>query len=139
MQTAQKSEVCIFSCYNYLSRPTKTQKWRTSNGKTNDTGAAPQGQRPNGNCIALDDGAEFVCVQSISYSLICKWFVNAVLPTDKALYAEIMGQGVKRCVECGAAFAPGSNRAKYCVTCARRSHRRQKNASDRKRRDNADK
>lgn len=93
----------------------------------------------NGNCIALDDGAECVCVQSISYSLICKWFVNAVLPTDKALYAEIMGQGVKRCVECGAAFAPGSNRAKYCVTCARRSHRRQKNASDRKRRDNADK
>ena len=72
----------------------------------------------NGNCIALDDGAECVCVQSISYSLICKWFVNAVLPTDKALYAEIMGQGVKRCVECGAAFAPGSNRAKYCVTCA---------------------
>ena len=25
----------------------------------------------NGNCIALDDGAECVCVQSISYSLIC--------------------------------------------------------------------
>lgn len=64
----------------------------------------------NGNCIALDDGEECVCVQSISYSLLCKWFVNAVLPADKALYAEVMGQKVKRCAECGAAFVPGSNR-----------------------------
>lgn len=29
----------------------------------------------HGNCIALDDGYEpCVCVQSISYSLLCKWF-----------------------------------------------------------------
>lgn len=93
----------------------------------------------NGNCIALDDGEECVCVQSISYSLICKWFVNAVLPADRALYAEIMGQGVKYCAACGAVFAPGSNRAKYCASCADKVHRRQKNASDRNRRDNADK
>lgn len=93
----------------------------------------------NGNCIALDDGEECVCVQSISYSLICKWFVNAVLPADKALYAEIMGRSVKHCAECGAVFAPGSNRAKYCASCATKVHRRQKNASNRKRRDNADK
>ena len=45
-----------------------------------------------GNCIALDDGEECVCVQSISYSLMCRWFLNAVLPADRALYAEIMGQ-----------------------------------------------
>ena len=27
-----------------------------------------------GNCIALDDGEECICVQSISYSLLCRWF-----------------------------------------------------------------
>ena len=93
----------------------------------------------NGNCIALDDGEECVCVQSISYSLICKWFVNAVLPAGRALHAEIMGETVKRCAVCGAAFAPRSNRAKYCDSCARRVHRRQKNESDRRKRSHTDK
>lgn len=91
-----------------------------------------------GNCIAPDDGEECVCVQSISYSLMCRWFLNAVLPADRALYAEIMGQGVKRCAVCGAEFIPRSNRAKYCAACARRVHRRQKNESDRKRRSHSD-
>lgn len=93
----------------------------------------------NGNCIALDDGEECVCVQSISYSLLCKWFLNAVLPADKALCAEIMGETVKRCAVCGAAFVPRSNRAKYCENCARKVHRRQKNESDRKNRSQSDK
>ena len=34
----------------------------------------------NGNCLLLDDGEECVCVQSISYSLLCRWFKVAVLP-----------------------------------------------------------
>ena len=38
-----------------------------------------------GNCLALDDGEECVCVQSISYSLLCRWFRAAVLPLDKEL------------------------------------------------------
>ena len=38
-----------------------------------------------GNCIALDDGEECICVQSISYSLLCRWFRAAVLPQDKVL------------------------------------------------------
>ena len=93
----------------------------------------------NGNCIALDDGEECVCVQSISYSVCCKWFRKAVLPVDKPLYAEVMEpQGMKRCAECGAAFLPGSNRAKYCAECAPKVQRRHKNASDRKRRSNAE-
>ena len=29
----------------------------------------------DGNCLLLDDGEECVCVQSISYSLLCRWFV----------------------------------------------------------------
>lgn len=28
----------------------------------------------NGNCLALDDGEPCACVQSISYSLLCKYF-----------------------------------------------------------------
>ena len=31
-----------------------------------------------GNCLLLDNGEECVCVQSITYSLICKWFRAAV-------------------------------------------------------------
>ena len=38
-----------------------------------------------GHCIALDDGEECVCVQSISYSLLCRWFRAAVLPLDREL------------------------------------------------------
>ncbi|WNX83837.1 cysteine-rich VLP domain-containing protein [Agathobaculum sp. NTUH-O15-33] len=94
----------------------------------------------NGNCLLLDDGDTCTCPQTISYSVCCTWFRRAVLPLDKALEAEIFRSGsVKRCAECGTAFVPGSNRAKYCEACAARVHRRQKNASDRKRRGNTDK
>lgn len=92
-----------------------------------------------GNCIALDDGEECVCVQSICYSLTCKWFINAVLPDDRVLYAEIMGETVKNCAVCGKAFAPRSNRAKYCESCAQKVHRRQKNEHDRQKRLQTDK
>ena len=35
-----------------------------------------------GNCLLLDDGEPCVCVQSISFSLMCRWFRVAVLPLD---------------------------------------------------------
>ena len=93
-----------------------------------------------GNCIALDDGEPCVCIQSISYSLCCTWFRDWVLPGAPALQAEITSpKGLKRCAECGAPFLAKSNRAKYCPDCARKVHRRQKTASDRKRRSNTDK
>lgn len=92
----------------------------------------------NGKCIVLEDGDECVCVQSISYSLMCKWFINSVLPVDKTLYAEIMGHETKHCVVCGTLFAPCSNRAKYCGTCARKVHRQQKNDSSKRKQSNAD-
>ena len=38
-----------------------------------------------GNCLVLDDGEPCVCVQSISYSLLCKYFRNAVLPAEPML------------------------------------------------------
>ena len=72
-----------------------------------------------GNCILLDDGDECVCPQLISYSLLCRWFQNAVLPADKLLYAELyQAEDRRRCAECGAAFASTSNSVKYCRTAA---------------------
>ena len=88
-----------------------------------------------GNCLALDDGEECVCVQSISYSLLCRWFRAAVLPLDESLEIALLHQREqKQCAVCGQLFHPGSNRAKYCKSCATIVHRRQKTASDRKRR-----
>ena len=88
-----------------------------------------------GNCLLLDDGEPCVCVQSISYSLLCRWFRAAVLPLDAALYAEISKSRdeVKRCAVCGAVFTPKSNRAKYCPDCAVRM-RRKKEAERQRRR-----
>ena len=79
----------------------------------------------SGNCILLDDGEECVCPQLISYSLLCKWFLTAVLPIDKLLYAELFKtEDKKRCTECGAFFASKSNSVKYCPDCRKRITRR---------------
>ena len=76
----------------------------------------------SGNCLLLEDGEPCVCVQSISYSLLCRWFTAAVLPLDEALEAALLR---------GAAFVPKSNRGKYCTDCAGRMKRI--NAAKRKR------
>lgn len=89
----------------------------------------------DGNCLLLDDVEECVCVQSISFSLLCRWFKVAILPLDAALCAEITKDRdeVKRCCECGAAFMPKSNRAKYCSAYAKRMCRRKEAERQRKR------
>ena len=89
----------------------------------------------DGNCLLLDDGEECVCVQSISYSLLCRWFRAAVLPLDAALCAEITKDRdeVKRCVECGAVFTPKYNRAKYSPDCAARGRRKKEAERQRQR------
>ncbi|NBH74229.1 hypothetical protein D3Z51_19990 [Clostridiaceae bacterium] len=88
----------------------------------------------NGQCMALDEGDGCVCVQSISHSLLCRWFRAAVLPLDHqletALYHRLES---RRCSECGALFLPGSNRAKYCKDCAARVRRRKEAERQRKR------
>ena len=57
-----------------------------------------------GNCLLLDDGEPCVCVQSISYSLMCRWFRVAVLPLDGELAAALLHRGSrKRCAVSGAA------------------------------------
>ena len=46
-----------------------------------------------GNCLLLDDGEPCVCVQSISFSLMCRWFRVAVLPLDGELAAALLYRG----------------------------------------------
>ena len=61
----------------------------------------------HGNCLALDDGEPCVCVQGISYSLLCNWFRNAVLPADHELLADVMRERPgKRCAVCGKPILP---------------------------------
>ena len=85
-----------------------------------------------GNCILLDNGDECACPQTISFSLLCKWFRIAVLPADKELYAELYApEDRRRCEVCGASFASSSNSVKYCPDCRKRIQRRQ--AAERKR------
>ena len=43
-----------------------------------------------GCCLLLDDGDPCVCVQAISFSLLCRYFREAVLPADRELCADIM-------------------------------------------------
>lgn len=84
------------------------------------------------NCLALDDGEPCVCVQGISYSLLCNWFRNAVLPADHELLADVMRERPgKRCTVCGKPVYSSSNRAKYCPACAKQE--RQKQDAKRKR------
>lgn len=78
-----------------------------------------------GNCLALDDGEPCVCVQSISYSLLCKYFRNAVLPAEPMLEANILGTRLERCVSCGAPILKKGNRKKYCDRCAVRAYKKQ--------------
>jgi hypothetical protein len=93
-----------------------------------------------GNCLVMENEESTLCPQSMSHSVSCKWFRWAVLPQNKALEAEIFQiDHLKRCAECGQAFVPKSNRAKYCESCAAKVHRRQKAASERKRRWSVDK
>ena len=46
----------------------------------------------SGNCLALDDGEEYLCVQSISYFLLCMWFRAAVLHLDESLEIALLHQ-----------------------------------------------
>lgn len=93
-----------------------------------------------GECLLLDDGEGQVCPQSISSTLNCRYFRNAVLPANPKLEKEIFGiRANRRCKICGSYFVGGSGRAKYCTNCAAAVHRKQKAEYARKRRSSVDK
>ena len=88
-----------------------------------------------GNCLLLDDGEECVCPQSITYSLVCRWFRAAVLPLDASLCAALLYRDrMKPCAICGSYYVPKSNRAKYCPACAESMKRIKANERKRKQR-----
>lgn len=87
-----------------------------------------------GNCLALSGWDTCVCVQSISYSLLCRWFRAAVLPQDTSLCAALFYRDqMKPCAICGGSFVPKSNRAKYCPHCASVVRRKKEAERQRKR------
>ena len=87
-----------------------------------------------GYCFLLDNGEKCVCPQSITYSLICKWFRAAVLPLDAGLCIALLHRAdMKKCVLCGSFYLPKSNRAKYCPDCAAAARRRKEAERQRKR------
>jgi len=67
----------------------------------------------------------------------CKYFQNAVLPTDPMLEAALLGQVVPEariCTTCGHPIYAGSNRALYCDLCAKAARRKRQREYMRKRR-----
>ena len=91
----------------------------------------------HGNCLALDDGDECICIQSISYSVNCKFFRNVLL-NDKdgfSLKAVLFkDDSIKKCNVCNKVFQSSSNNAKYCENCKKNVHRKQKAKSAKNRR-----
>ena len=90
-----------------------------------------------GCCLLLDDGEECVCPQSITYSLICKWFRVAVLPLDAGLCAALFPNpavGQRRCRECKRLFSPPKQNTLYCPVCAANRAKRSKRDWARKKR-----
>ncbi len=90
----------------------------------------------DGNCILFDSDYPCICPQSVSYSLLCKWFRDYVLPNDKELYSELrISEKRKKCSVCGEYFIANSNRAKYCGNCRKRITKLQATQRKRKQRE----
>ncbi len=80
----------------------------------------------DGNCILLEGLDPCPCPQLITRSLICRWFLVAVLPGERGLEQELIKKGErKRCEVCGSTYYSASNRSKYCADCAAKVKRRQ--------------
>ncbi len=91
-----------------------------------------------GVCILLDRA----CVQSISYTVLCKFFRHVLLEgkAGQALKAELFrDETTKRCAVCGSAYQSKSNNAKYCGNCAKDVQRKQKAAHIRRKRSGVEK
>ena len=75
-------------------------------------------------CFLLDEGDGCVCVQSISYSLLCRYFGESVLPLDEKLMLELLPPvNTKQCQICGREFVPTGRSSRYCKDCSARRRR----------------
>ena len=80
-----------------------------------------------GSCIILDWSFCNICPQYNSYSVLCKWFRDAVLPNNKELEREIYANqpSKHRCAVCKRRFTPTGPRSKYCPICSQSVRREQ--------------
>lgn len=87
-------------------------------------------------CLPLD--CECYMLGKCWTGAYCRYFCEAVLPTDPVLEAALTGDGpapdTKTCPVCGGAFLP-DGRTRYCsAACSEISRRQQKRAHMRKKR-----
>lgn len=76
-------------------------------------------------CFPLDEGDGCVCVQSISYSLLCRYFRESVLPLDEKLMLELLPPvNTKRCEICGKEYLPRGRNTRFCPDCAKKRIRK---------------
>lgn len=83
----------------------------------------------DGECIIL--GCD--CPQLISYSVLCKYFRGAVLPSDPALCSDILkGNEAFLCKSCGKPIFRTGNKRQFCDQCARNRYLKSKAKYQRK-------
>ena len=84
-----------------------------------------------GNCLLLDDGDSHTCPQLITPShIICRYFLDCVLPSDKAIMKSATGQTPAEtvvCALCGSKTERTGRNQKFCPDCAMKKQR-QRNA-----------
>lgn len=69
----------------------------------------------SGRCLILDS----LCPQCFSYTLLCNYFREAVLPEDTELTMAVYGEPVvRRCVICGKPLFDGKKNTLFCRQCA---------------------
>lgn len=79
-----------------------------------------------GSCLLFDWSFCNICPQWNSYSLICKWFRNCVMPLNKSLCQEVLYPDFRRqhCAICQRLFVPTGPNSKYCEACAKEQKRK---------------
>ena len=88
-------------------------------------------------CINYEDGEcvilGCVCPQMISYSVLCRYFRQAVLPYNAVLEADIRKINAPfLCKGCGNPIIRTGNKKQYCSQCARERYLRAKAKYERK-------
>lgn len=83
------------------------------------------------NCLLLDDGDSHTCPQKITPShIICRYFLDAVLPADKTLMKALKSVPTAvmlTCSLCGSKTERTGRNQKFCPDCAKKKQR-QRNA-----------
>jgi len=88
-------------------------------------------------CLLLDDNCYMFYGVAYTNTGMCKYFRNAVLPTDPAMEAMLTGDvpvETRLCSLCGAEFYAEGKKAFCSDACANTAHRKQKRDSIRRKR-----